>query len=103
MAGLREKVEAELEQMERALGELPGVRRVNQLSVLELGGTASLLSALCHGVENILKQGLLRRVARPARPYMAFRHFFLHAYGFDSRPPAASATGSGSATDLRQL
>ena len=55
MASLREKVEAELEQMDQALRELPGARRVGQLSVLELGGTASLLSSLYHGVENILK------------------------------------------------
>ena len=56
MASLREKVEAELEQMDRALRELPGGRRVGRLSILELGGTASLLSSLYHGVENILKQ-----------------------------------------------
>ena len=49
MASLREKVEAELEQMDQALRELPGARRVSQLSVLELGGTASLLSSLYAG------------------------------------------------------
>ena len=32
MASLREKVEAELEQMDQALRELPGARRVGQLS-----------------------------------------------------------------------
>ena len=48
MASLREKVEAELEQMDQALRELPGARRMKQLSVLELGGTASLLSLLQH-------------------------------------------------------
>jgi hypothetical protein len=110
MASLHEKLEAELEQMDRALRELPGARRVNKRSVLELGGTASLLSSLYHGVENILKQGLLAMgVALPSGaawhrdllqlacerglvstdlrdrlvPYMAFRHFFTHAYGFD--------------------
>ena len=113
MASLREKVEAELEQMDQALRELPGARRVGQLSVLELGGTASLLSSLYHGVENILKQGLLAsELALPSgaawhrdllqsaceqevistelrdrlAPYMAFRHFFTHAYGFDLDP-----------------
>lgn len=113
MASLREKFEAELEQMGRALRELPGVRRVNKLSVLELGGTASLLSSRYHGMENILKQGLLAvGVALPSgaawhrdllqsacahaiisaelrdrlAPYMAFRHFFTHAYGFDLDP-----------------
>ena len=113
MASLREKVEAELEQIDRALRELPGARRVSKLSVLELGGTASLLSSVYHGVENILKQGLLAvGVALPVGaawhrdllqsaweqkvistelrdrlvPYMAFRHFFTHAYGFDLDP-----------------
>jgi hypothetical protein len=113
MASLREKVEAELEQMDRALRELPGARQVSKLSVLELGGTASLLSSLYHGVENILKQGLLgagaalpggaawhRDLLQSAYehkivsaelhdrlvPYMAFRHFFTHAYGFDLDP-----------------
>ncbi|MBI3416311.1 MAG: hypothetical protein HY043_13535 [Verrucomicrobia bacterium] len=110
MASLREKVEAELEQMDRAIRELPSVRRFPKLSVLELGGTASLLSSLYHGVENVLKQGLLELgVAPPSgaawhrdllmsacsqgivsaelrdglAPYLAFRHFFTHAYGFD--------------------
>ena len=113
MASLREKVEAELEQMDQALGELPGARRVAKLSMLELGGTASLLSSVYHGVENILKHGLLAvGVALPSgaawhrdllqsaceqgmistelrdrlAPYMAFRHFFTHAYGFDLDP-----------------
>lgn len=113
MASLREKVEAELEQMDRALRELPGGRRVKKLSALELAGTASLLSSLYHGVENILKQSLLAiGVALPSgaawhrdllqsacesgiistelrdrlAPYMAFRHFFTHAYGFDLDP-----------------
>jgi hypothetical protein len=113
MASLREKVEAELEQMDQALREMPGARRVSKLSVLELGGTASLLSSVYHGVENILKQGLLAvGVALPSGAawhrdllqsacehgivstqlrdrlvaYMAFRHFFTHAYGFDLDP-----------------
>lgn len=113
MASLREKIEAELEQMDQALRELPGARRVSKLSVLELGGTASLLSSVYHGMENIFKQGLLaREVALPSGaawhrdllqsaceegiistelrgrlvPYMAFRHFFTHAYGFDLDP-----------------
>lgn len=113
MAGLREKVEAELEQMDQALAEMPGARRVTRLSVLELGGTAALLSSVYHGVENILKQELLAvGVALPSGaawhrdllqsacahglvstelrdrlvPYMAFRHFFTHAYGFDLDP-----------------
>ena len=81
--------------------------------MLELGGTASLLSSFYHGIENILKQGLLALgVGLPSGaawhrdllqsacahgiisaelrdqlvPFMAFRHFFTHAYGFDLDP-----------------
>ena len=113
MASLREKVEAELEQMDQALRLLPEARRVSKLSVLELGGTASLLSSVYHGVENILKQvSVAAGVALPSGaawhrdllqsacehgivstelrdrlvPFMAFRHFFTHAYGFDLDP-----------------
>ena len=46
MASLREKVEAELEQIDQALRLLPEARRVTKLSALELGGTASLLSSV---------------------------------------------------------
>jgi HepT-like protein len=113
MAVLREKVEAELEQIDRALGLLPAARKVSELSVLELGGTASLLSSLYHGIENIMKQALVSAgVTLPLGPawhrdllqsacehgivsaglrdrlvpFMAFRHFFAHAYGFDLDP-----------------
>lgn len=110
MASLSEKVEAELEQIEQALQAVPSARGMRQLSVLELAGTASLLSSFYHGVENILKQALLARgadlptgaawhrdllqaacaqgiVSPETRdrlaPYLAFRHFFTHAYGFE--------------------
>ena len=113
MASLSEKVEAELEQLGQALRELPAARRIGKLSVLELAGTASLLSSFYHGVENILKQALLASgVALPTgaawhrdllqtacgqgivsagtrdrlAPYMAFRHFFTHSYGFELEP-----------------
>ena len=61
MANLREKVEAELEQMDQALRELPGTRRVGKLSVLELGGAASLLSSVYHGMEIYPEAGIARR------------------------------------------
>jgi hypothetical protein len=113
MANLSEKVEAELEQMELALRELPESRRIPQLSMLELAGTASLLSSYYHGAENILKQAILAaKMPLPAgaawhrdllqlackqgviseetrdrlAPLMAFRHFFTHCYGFELDP-----------------
>jgi hypothetical protein len=41
MGHLREKVEAELEQVDRAVGLLSDARKVGGLSVLELGGAAA--------------------------------------------------------------
>ena len=113
MASLREKVEAEFQQIDEALRELPPVERIHELSGLELAGTASFLSALYHGIENILKQALLNKaVTLPVgatwhrdllqaacthaiisadtrdrlAPFMAFRHFFTHSYGFELDP-----------------
>ena len=42
MAGLRQKVEAESEQVDQALRELPGSRRLQKLSVLELAGMLTI-------------------------------------------------------------
>jgi len=113
MATLLQKVDAELEQMDRAVRELPPLRRIRELSALELGGTAALLSAVYHGVENVLKQGLsacgqplptgaawhrdllqagclhgiiTARLRDELAQFMAFRHFFAHAYGFELDP-----------------
>lgn len=113
MADLREKVEAELQNIDAALRGLPRPERLQELSALELAGTAALLCSFYNGMENILKQILLaRKVAIPAgaawhrdllnrlatrgeisnatrdllAPYLAFRHFFSHAYGFDLDP-----------------
>ena len=81
MASLREKVEAELEQMDQALRELPGARRVSQLSVLELGGTASLLSSLYAGDKG--------------------RYVQISGQAVTGKGPSAES-GKGSAVDLPQ-
>jgi hypothetical protein len=113
MASLREKVEAEFQNLDEALRDLPRPDKLGDLSPLELAGTAALLSSLYNGIENILKQVLLARkttlptgaawhrdllnlaaeraVISPAilnqlASYLAFRHFFSHAYGFDLDP-----------------
>ena len=110
MAEVRERVAAELENIDRVIAQLPDVHSLASLSELELAGVAALLHSLYNGVENILKQIVMDRngnipdgaswhrellnnaganatvsssTAKQLRPYLAFRHFFSHAYSFD--------------------
>lgn len=110
MADVREKITAELENIERVLEQLPGPDSIAKLSSLELAGVAALLHNFYNGVENILKQllrlkdmeiadgpswhrdvlttcttnKLIREVtAEGLKEYLAFRHFFSHGYSFD--------------------
>jgi uncharacterized protein YutE (UPF0331/DUF86 family) len=110
MAEMREKIEAELENIERALGELPST--TEGLSTLELAGVGALLHSFYNGIENVLVQLLRGRNIEPPhgpswhrdlvdmtvsqglvtqttaddlRQYVAFRHFFNHAYAIDIR------------------
>ena len=113
MATLQDKIEAELENMDRVLSELPTEVPLYQLSVLEIAGVATLLHNLYNGVENILKQLLLAKdihlpqgaswyrdllnlasekeiisneTKEMLKEYLAFRHFFSHAYALDLFP-----------------
>jgi hypothetical protein len=110
MADLREKIEAEFENLERVARELPRSGALDRLSALELSGVAVLVQNFYNGVENILKQTALSGLFRlPDGPswhrdlldaavecgfvsegtaerldrYLGFRHFFSHAYAFD--------------------
>lgn len=113
MADLVECVEAEEENIRHAVGQLPSAARLSKLSELELAGTAAILHSIYNGIENALKQALqggggdipvgptwhrdllnqveARQILKPEtaeslRPYMAFRHFFSHAYALDLDP-----------------
>ena len=110
MRQLRKHVEAEFEQLERVLKEFPQNRLYTDLSTLELAGVSTLLHNFYNGTENILKyvvqdRGLIvptgpswhrdlvnlavsvgliaSSTADALRPYLAFRHFFVHAYAMD--------------------
>ncbi len=113
MADLKERLEAEFENIAQALAALTDVKSLESLSQLELAGVAALLHNFYNGTENLLKQVLLHMaVDLPAgptwhrdlldlagkqeviskvtvqalRPYLAFRHFFSHAYALDLNP-----------------
>ena len=110
MADVREKVEAEFENIERVLQRLPASGRCCDLSDLELAGVATLLQGFYNGLENVLKQVALSKgidiprgeswprdlintlverellaqgTADELRRYLAFRHFISHAYAVE--------------------
>ncbi len=110
MTEINEYVEAEFENVQRLVGELPAPASLENLSSLELSGTAALIHNFYNGIENILKQVVAHKgnvlpagvswhrdlialavkinviseqTAEQLKGYLAFRHFFSHAYSFD--------------------
>ena len=113
MAELKYKIEAELENINLIFENVPSVDKLPYLSVLEIAGVATLIHNFYNGLENIIKQILLEKkipvpqggswhkdlldlavnhniVSEKIRvslsEYLAFRHFFNHAYAFELYP-----------------
>jgi len=113
MVDVKERVLVEEENIRHALEQLPKSHELSKLSELELAGTAALLQNIYNGLENILKQVVIETgaklpngpswhrdllnlavsqriiqvsTAHSLAPYMAFRHFFSHAYALDLEP-----------------
>ena len=109
MANLRERVEVELENISAVLAELKKIEGKPDKTVAELAGIGTFLHNFYTGIENILKQilgakgisiptsgswhrDLLIRASeekiitettrKQLAKYLAFRHFFVHAYSF---------------------
>jgi hypothetical protein len=99
-----------LENIDEIFKEIPSRIKLPYLSILELAGTAALLHNFYNGIENILKQIFISEninlpegksshkelleaavinniISEQSKnsfgEYMAFRHFFSHAYAFD--------------------
>ncbi|HHT9132054.1 MAG TPA: hypothetical protein ACFYED_06175 [Candidatus Tripitaka californicus] len=109
MVDLKRRVEAEIENILRAQKDLKAVLLVKKKTNVELAAIATFLLNIYNGMENILKQILKSRgikinrsetwhkelldisvtqglitdkLANELREYLAFRHFFIHSYGF---------------------
>jgi uncharacterized protein YutE (UPF0331/DUF86 family) len=112
MAKYKNRVEAEYEAIEKTLSSLTS-KSLSDLSDIELAGVATLIHNFYNGIENILKQifqakgikipqgpswhrdlllGAINnsiiseQLANQLKEYLAFRHFFSHAYALDLRP-----------------
>lgn len=113
MADLNEKIEIELEYIDQIFKEMPSHDRLPTLSNLELAGVATFLHNFYNGIENIIKQILLAKqisipegeawhkkllnlavsseiisenTKKDLGEYLAFRHFFSHAYALELYP-----------------
>jgi uncharacterized protein YutE (UPF0331/DUF86 family) len=109
MVSLREKVDVELENVSTVLDELEKIKDEPSKTIVELAGIGTFLHNFYTGIENILKQILHDEdIPMPASDswhrdllilaseekiitettrarlakYLAFRHFFVHAYSF---------------------
>lgn len=110
MADFKQRIEAELENIQKVLSRLPDSQSLPDLSELELAGVAALIHSFYNGIENILKQAVQGKghklphgqtwhrdlvqlalseniisgpTAEALKQYLAFRHFFSHAYAFE--------------------
>ena len=110
MANLKDKIAAEYENIDKLIFELPGKDKLPFLQFLELAGVATVLHNFYNGIENILKlifkenniplpegsswhKDLLKLAVEKGiisestmievGEYLAFRHFFSHAYALD--------------------
>ena len=110
MASLQDKINLDIENIDRVFAELPQHEVLHKLSILELAGVATLLHNFYNGIENIFKRILIEKgisipqgsawhkellnlseqegiitpnMKQRLGEFLAFRHFFSHAYALD--------------------
>ena len=125
MAKLKDKIDIDIEARNRVFAAMPNHEILTQLSTLELAGVATLLHNFYNGTENIIKRIFIEKgitipqgsswhkellnlavkeniISNPVKEqlgeFLAFRHFFSHAYAIDlyaerMEPLVKSASG----------
>ena len=74
MASLQDKINLDIENIDRVFAELPQHEVLHRLSMLELAGVVTLLHNFYNGIENILKRILIMPVAsEPHSSYILFQ------------------------------
>ena len=113
MASFHERLEAEFENIEKAVSKLPQIESLPNLTELEIAGVAALIHSFYNGIENVLKQSVKEKklpfpqgdswhrdlielatinriiseeTSQKLKKFIAFRHFFSHAYAFELDP-----------------
>ena len=113
MARFKDRIEAEYEAIARTLSSLPASESLGHRNELELAGVAALLHNFYNGIENVLKQifqaksipipqgqswhqevlliavrmdVVSQTTGEELKRFLAFRHFFSHAYALDLHP-----------------
>ncbi len=110
MTDIHERIEAEMDNIQRLVELMPQDAGLFDLSDLELAGVGALIHNFYNGIENVLKQVILssgqqlpahsswhrdlvnlgvskgaisQSTADRLARYLAFRHFFSHGYALD--------------------